>query len=144
MPSVPTPESFQKPINDEKAINVEKSEKNKLSRNSKNSLLYKGNKSIAERVNDVVQNSDGKFPCPDCDKPFGSRGALPKHLLSHLPQKEWPFVCLYCGKHMQAKNDLPKHWKTSVHAKHSIPEPGTSEYNELMANSLVIEWPPKL
>ena len=71
---------------------------------------------------------------------------MPKHLLSHLPQSDWPFVCLFCGKHHQAKSDLPKHWKTGLHANNpQIPKSGTPEFNTLLKKSQVIDpWPPKL
>ena len=41
--------------------------------------------------------------------------------------------------------DLPKHWKTGLHANNSqIPAPGTPEFETLIKNSQVIDpWPPK-
>ena len=134
----------QYPTDKNKIIGNEKTKKAKSNPGSKNSITYTGNKSIAERIKEIIASTDGSYPCPDCYKPLKVKALIAKHLLSHLPQSEWPFVCLFCGKHMQAKCDLPKHWKTGLHVKTSIPEPGTPEFDTLLKNSQVIEWPPKL
>ena len=90
-------------------------------------------------------SNDGQLYCHDCNKPFKVKNNLQKHLLTHLPQSEWPFVCLFCGKHMQAKSDLPKHFSTPKHViDPRIPKTGTIEWEKLMKKSQVMEWPPKI
>ena len=91
-----------------------------------------------------IKSADGTFQCIDCGKSTKPLHNLAKHLLTHVPQSEWPFVCLFCGKHMQAKSDLPKHFATSLHVKDPrIPKAGTIEWDKLMKKSQVMEWPPK-
>ena len=97
--------------NDEKMIYARKSspkENPKKSTNAKKSVLGEkgttsGKKSIDELMSEVVR-SCGKFFCPEkCGKFFGTKHPIKKHLLSHRPQNEWPFVCLFCGKHFQVR-----------------------------------------
>ena len=136
----------QYPTDNHKEIDDKKSKNIKSNPGSRNSITYTGNKSIAERIKEIIGSPDGSYPCPDCSKPLKVKARIAKHLLSHLPQSEWPFVCLFCGKHMQDKSDLPKHWRTGVHANNpQIPKPGTPEFNTLLKNSQVIDpWPPKI
>ena len=62
-----------------------------------------GKKPIDELLSEVVI-SCGKFFCPEnCGKYFGTKHPIKKHLLSHRPQNEWPFVCLFCGKFFQVR-----------------------------------------
>ena len=88
-------------------------------------------------MSEVVESS-GRFFCPEnCGKFFGLRGHLPKHLLSHRPKNQWPFVCLFCGQTFQARADLPKHFKTSKHSNDSrIPKQDTPAWVEMMAKSV--------
>ena len=89
-----------------------------------------------------VVRSCGKFFCPEkCGKFFGTKHPIKKHLLSHRPQNEWPVVCLFCGKHFQCLNDLPKHLKTQQHINDSrIPKIGTPAWNEMLAKSIKEVW----
>ena len=89
-----------------------------------------------------VVRSCGKFFCPEkCGKFFGTKHPIKKHLLSHRPQNEWPVVCLFCGKHFQCLNDLPKHLKTQQHINDSgIPKIGTLAWDEMLAKSVNEVW----
>ena len=84
-------------------------------------------------------NSKATVPCPqNCGKFYTGKGALKKHMLSHMPEHEWPFICLFCGKYFQAKSDLPKHFLSLRHKGDSrIPVQGTPQWNELMKRSEV-------
>ena len=85
---------------------------------------------------DLVKSFDRQFKTKDA--------AMAKHFLSHLPQSEWPYVCMFCGKHMQARSDLAKHFKTSLHANDPrIPKPGSADWLSILQQSQVREWPPK-
>ena len=62
---------------------------------------------------------------------------LPKHLLCHRPENEWPFVCLLCGKHTQAKSDLSNHLESKIHKNDSrIPKKGTPAWIEMLEKSV--------
>ena len=96
---------------DEKMIYAGKSspkENPKKSTKAKKSVVGEkgttsGKKSIDELMSEVVM-SCGKFFCPEkCGKFFGTKHPIKKHLLSHRPQTEWPFLCLFCGKHFQVR-----------------------------------------
>ena len=115
----------------DKAANLKKTKKAEKSTS--------GQKSIDELMSEVVESS-GKFFCPEnCGKSFGIKGHLRKHLLSHRPKHEWPYVCLFCGQHCQARADLPKHFRSSKHINDSrIPKPGTTAWNELMKKSKIV------
>ena len=131
-------------INDEKLIYARKST-NKEKPNKVDKAKYSasreksnaGKKSIDELMSEVVESS-GRFFCPEnCGKFFRLRGHLPKHLLSHRPKNQWPFVCLFCGQTFQARADLPKHFKTSKHSKDSrIPKQDTPAWVDMMAKSV--------
>ena len=125
----------EKPTKVDKAANLKQSNKAKYSASREKSTS--GQKSIAELMSEVVESS-GRFFCPEnCGKSFGIRGHLPKHLLSHRPKNEWPFVCLFCGQTFQARADLPKHFKTSKHSNDScIPKQDTPAWVEMMAKSV--------
>ena len=125
----------EKPTKVDKAANLKQSNKAKYSASREKSTS--GQKSIAELMSEVVESS-GRFFCPEnCGKFFGIRGHLPKHLLSHRPKNEWPFVCLFCGQTFQARADLPKHFKTSKHSNDSrIPKQDTPAWVEMMAKSV--------
>ena len=88
-------------------------------------------------MSEVVESS-GKFFCPEnCGKSFPVKHYLRKHLLSHRPKHEWPYVCLFCGQHSQARADLPKHFRSSKHINDSrIPKQGTPAWDDLMAKSV--------
>jgi hypothetical protein len=84
-------------------------------------------------------NPNARTPCPECGKRLTGPGALPKHLLSHRPESEWPFQCEYCGKKFQARGDLPKHYQTRQHLNDPrIPKPGTPEWGEVLKRSEVL------
>ena len=87
-------------------------------------------------------NPKAIYECPEgCGKKFTNKGAIPKHLLSHRPENQWPFQCLFCNKRFQARADLPKHFKTSKHiGDPRIPKCGTEEWKELMRRSEVVPW----
>ena len=95
--------------NDEKMVYAKKSspkENPKKSPNSKKSDVGEkgpitGQKSIDELMSEVVR-SNGKFFCPEkCGKWYTNKMPIKKHLLSHRPKSEWPWVCLFCGRHFQ-------------------------------------------
>ena len=95
--------------NDEKMIYARKSnpkENPKKSTNAKKSVVGEkgpitGQKSIDELMSEVVM-SCGKFFCPEkCGKWYTNKNPIKKHLLSHRPKSEWPWVCLFCGRHFQ-------------------------------------------
>ena len=125
----------EKPTKVDKAVNLKQSNKAKYSASREKSTS--GQKSIDELMSQVVESS-GRFFCPEnCGKFFGIRGHLPKHLLSHRPKNEWPFVCLFCGQTFQARADLPKHFRTSKHSNDSrIPKQDTPAWVEMMAKSV--------
>jgi hypothetical protein len=125
----------EKSIKVDKAANLKQSNKAKYSASREKSTS--GQKSIAELMSEVVESS-GRFFCPEnCVKSFGIRGHLPKHLLSHRPKNQWPFVCLFCGQTFQARADLPKHFKTSKHNNDSrIPKQDTPAWVEMIAKSV--------
>ena len=114
-------------------------------RKSKNEKLTNSQQTYASKLAKCGKKSaDGNFQCIDCGKSIKARNNFTKHLLTHVPESEWPFVCLFCGKHMQAKADLPKHFGTFIHMKDPrIPKAGTIEWDKLMKKSQVMEWPPK-
>ena len=91
-----------------------------------------------------AHNQNSHFDCPEgCGKKLASKSAIKKHLLSHRPQHEWPFRCEFCGKHFQARADLPKHYHTSVHKNDPrIPPEGSSEWHALLKRAKVINWDP--
>jgi hypothetical protein len=119
----------------EKSTNIDKAANFKQS--NKDETSTSGQKSIEELMSEVVESS-GKFFCPEnCGKSFGIKGHLRKHLLSHRPKHEWPYVCLFCGQHCQARADLPKHFRSSKHINDSrIPKQGTPAWDDLMAKSV--------
>ena len=86
-----------------------------------------------------LHNPKATIPCPEnCGKFFACKKTIKKHLLSHRPEEEWPYVCLFCGKHMQANHDLAKHLVTKQHANDPrIPKVRTPEWKELMKRSEV-------
>ena len=98
--------------NDEKMVYAKKSspkENPKKSPKAKKSDIgkkgsnpgQKSTKSIDELMSEVVR-SNGKFFCPEkCGKWYTSKMPIKKHLLSHRPKSEWPWVCLFCGRHFQ-------------------------------------------
>ena len=97
--------------NDEKMICAGKSshkENPKKSDKSKKSVVgEKGTtsakKSIDELMSEVVVTC-GKFFCPEkCGKFFETKNPIKKHLLSHRPETDWPFICLFCGKYFQVR-----------------------------------------
>ncbi len=87
-------------------------------------------------------NPNANIECPEgCGKKFTNRAAIRKHLLSHRPESEWPYACLFCDKRFQARADLPKHFKTSKHINDpNIPKQGTPAWIELMQRSEIIPW----
>ena len=98
--------------NDEKMVYTKKSspkENPKKSTNAKKLAVGEkgpnpGQKSIAELMSEVVR-SNGKFFCPEeCGKWYTSKMPIKKHLLSHRPKSEWPWVCLFCGRHFQVRS----------------------------------------
>ena len=115
--------------------NIDKEEDLKQSNIAEKSTS--GQKSIDELMSEVVESS-GRFFCPEnCGKSFDTIWPLRKHLLSHRPRHEWPYVCLFCGQHSQARADLPKHFKSSKHINDSrIPKQGTPAWDDLMAKSV--------
>jgi hypothetical protein len=92
--------------NDEKMIYAKKSSpKENPKKSTKSDVGEKGpnagQKSIAELMSEVVR-SNGKFFCPEkCGKWYTNKMPIKKHLLSHRPKSEWPWVCLFCGRHFQ-------------------------------------------
>ena len=74
--------------------------------------------------------------CPECGKSLSHQSAIKKHLLSHRPREEWPYMCPLCLTTFQAKGDLPKHLMTRIHANDDIPEPGSPGWKELMNKSV--------
>ena len=127
--------SGQKSTIKEKTIKIDKADNLKQSNKAEKSTS--GQKSIDELMSEVVKSS-GKFFCPEnCGKSFGIKHYLRKHLLSHRPRHEWPYICLFCGQHSQARADLPKHFKSSKHINDSrIPKQGTPAWDDLMAKSV--------
>jgi hypothetical protein len=98
--------------NDEKMIYAKKTslkENPKKSTNSKKSGVGEkgptpGQKSIDELMSEVVI-SCGKYFCPEkCGKWYNNKNPIKKHLLSHRPKSEWPWVCLFCGRHFQVRS----------------------------------------
>ena len=97
--------------NDEKMIYARKSSRKENPKKSTKAMKSvvdekgtSGKKPIDELLSEVVI-SCGKFFCPEenCGKFFGTKNPIKKHLLSHRPQNEWPFVCLFCGKYFQVR-----------------------------------------
>jgi len=72
-----------------------------------------------------------KAKCHVCDKEVSGSG-MKKHMLTHVPQSEWPYSCPICGKRMQARQDVAKHLKTKAHVNDNIPMEGTKEWNDLL------------
>ena len=88
-------------------------------------------------------NPNAKYPCPEpnCGKKLTTKTAIKKHLLSHRPREQWPFMCEFCGRRFQALSDVPKHYKTSAHINDArIPKLGTPEWIELMKRAEVLPW----
>ena len=120
-------------------------EKSKKIKKSKKSLPQTMNKEISTKEKNLTKthrvknHANGKVPCPEnCGKLLSSEFAIKKHILSHRPETEWPYVCLFCGKHLQARSDLPKHFQTNQHKYDiRIPEQGTPEFEDLMKRSEV-------
>ena len=83
-----------------------------------------------------IHNLKAAIPCPEnCGRLFTNK-TIKKHILSHKPEHHWPFVCLACGKHLQAKSDLVKHLQTKQHVEDSrIPKAGTQEFKEFIKRS---------
>ena len=127
--------SGQKSTIKEKTNNIDKAKI--LLQSNKTEKSTSEHKSIDELMSEVVESS-GKFFCPEnCGKSFPVKHYLRKHLLSHRPKHEWPYVCLFCGQHSQARADLPKHFKSSKHINDSrIPRQGTPAWDDLMAKSV--------
>ena len=127
--------SGQKSTIKEKTTKIVKAEI--LKESNKDEKSTSGQKSINELMSEVVESS-GKFFCPEnCGKSFDTIWPLRKHLLSHRPEHEWPYVCLFCGQHSQARADLPKHFKSSKHINDfRIPKQGTPAWEDLMAKSV--------
>ena len=76
--------------------------------------------------------------CPECPKMLSCQAAIKKHLLTHRPESEWPYICEFCGKRFQAKGDLPKHFVTSQHRDDPrVPKPGTPEWQIVLDRSAV-------
>ena len=127
--------SGQKSTIKEKTTKIDKAENLKQSNKAEKSSSVQ--KSINELMSEVVESS-GKFFCPEnCGKSFPVKHYLRKHLLSHRPKHEWPYVCLFCGQHSQARADLPKHFRSSKHINDSrIPKQGTPAWDDLMAKSV--------
>ena len=85
-------------------------------------------------------NPNLQVKCPECPKMLSCKAAIRKHLLSHRPESEWPFHCIFCFKRFQAKGDLPKHFFTYRH-RHDprIPEVGTDAWRQLLELCSVIQ-----
>ena len=76
--------------------------------------------------------------CPECPKLLSCQAAIKKHLLTHRPESEWPYICEFCGKRFQAKGDLPKHFVTTQHREDPrVPKPGTAEWQIVLDRSAV-------
>ena len=95
--------------NDEKMLYAKKSspkENPKKSTKAMKSVVGEkgskpGQKSIDDLMSEVV-GSNGKYFCPEkCGKWYTNKNPIKKHLLSHRPKSEWPWVCLFCGRHFQ-------------------------------------------
>jgi len=100
-------------------------------------MLYNKKASLQSHVS-RVHNPNLTVQCPKCPKMLSAKHALRKHLLSHLPENEWPFQCEFCYKHFQAKGDLPKHFATKKHKNDpNIPNPGTEEFKEVLERSSI-------
>ena len=112
------PENLEKSSDDEKMVYARKSSPKE---NPKKSTKAKklgvgekgpnpGQKSIDELMSEVVM-SCGKFFCPEkCGKWYTNKNPIKKHLLSHRPKSEWPWVCLFCGRHFQVRLLKNCHW----------------------------------
>lgn len=86
-----------------------------------------------------VHNPRLVYQCPECPKRLSTRTSIRKHLLSHRPEGEWPFVCEFCGKRFQAKADLPKHFFTRRHINDpKVPKPGTQEWTDVLNRSCIL------
>ena len=80
-----------------------------------------------------AHNQKSTVACPEgCGKMLTSHGAVKKHLLSHRPEKEWPYECPICHKKFQARGDIPKHLKTKLHENDNIPVMGTKGWYDLV------------
>ena len=78
-------------------------------------------------------------PCPEgCGKMLTTSHAIKKHLLSHRPEKDWPFECPICHKRFQARGDIPKHLKTKLHENDNIPVMGSKV--KIQANYTVFKF----
>ena len=76
--------------------------------------------------------------CPECPKLLSCHAAIKKHLLTHRPESEWPYICEFCGKRFQAKGDLPKHFVTAQHRDDPrVPKPGSPEWQIVLDRSAV-------
>jgi len=85
-------------------------------------------------------NPNLQVKCPECPKMLSCRAAIRKHLLSHRPETEWPFHCVFCFKRFQARGDLPKHFNTYRHRNDPrIPEVGTDAWRQLLEQCSVIQ-----
>ena len=80
-----------------------------------------------------THNERATVPCPKgCGKMLTTPAAIKKHLLSHIPEEEWPYECPLCHKKFQARGDIPKHLKTKVHENDNIPSMGSQGWFDLI------------
>ena len=83
-----------------------------------------------------AHHKNHKAQCPECYKTLSNKSAIAKHLLSHRPREQWPYICPLCSQTFQAKGDLPKHFLTSRHQNDNIPMRGTPEWTALMEQTV--------
>uniref|UniRef100_A0A1Q3F0E3 Putative adult enhancer factor 1 n=1 Tax=Culex tarsalis TaxID=7177 RepID=A0A1Q3F0E3_CULTA len=57
---------------------------------------------------------EGRYACSICDKKFGTRARLKRHLLTHVENQE--YQCQYCSKYISSKTLLLTHEREHVDA----------------------------
>ena len=78
-------------------------------------------------------DSEGNYPCKDCDEKTTSMPKLRKHMEKHGVFKK--FLCYYCDKDSNNLKELQKHRKTHVDKKGNFPckycDKKESSYNKI-------------
>jgi len=80
------------------------------------------------------------FECPQkCGKIYPTKSAIVSHtILAHIPRKDWPFECPFCGLKISNKGDKARHMALVNHKDHAgvtMPKVGSEAWNALLNQS---------